>query len=277
MRQWLLLAVMWSLALLSVAATVFELTHFGIGYDARAYWLAWRRDDLYGLEPGDRDAFLYSPAFAQLAWVPARLPFTAFAAGVSVCAAVTFAWLLRPLRPDVALACWLMTLLEVVAGNVYWLLALAAVLGLRHPAAWTVAALTKITPCLGPVWFLVRREWRALGVSLAATGLVALASYAVAPGEWAAWASFLRDSSGAGSEALRGSVFPPLVYRLPVALAVVVWGALTGRAWTIPVAMVLATPVIGIASFTMLCAIPRLRRVPSESPSRPRPTADALP
>jgi hypothetical protein len=268
-RQWPLLAAVWAVAFLSVADTVFMVADFGVGYDARAYWVAWRRDDLYGLAPGDRDAFLYSPAFAQLAWVPAQLPLAAFTGAVSACASIAFAWLLRPLRPDIAVACWLMTLPEVMAGNIYWLLALAAVFGFRRPAVWSVAALTKITPCLGPVWFLARRDWRALAASVAAIGVVTLVSYAVSPEEWAAWAAFLRDSSHAGTESLRDSIFPPLVYRLPLAVALVVWGALTGRAWTIPVGMVLATPVLAIASFTMLCAIPRLRHVP-DGPSATR-------
>ena len=46
----------------------------GLGYDSHAYWLAVQdMGRLYGAPALARDAFLYSPAFAQLIWpgVPA--------------------------------------------------------------------------------------------------------------------------------------------------------------------------------------------------------------
>lgn len=47
---------------------------------------------------------------------------------------------------------------DVVRGNIHTLLAIATVLGFRHPAAWTAVLLTKVTPGVGLVWFAVRRE-----------------------------------------------------------------------------------------------------------------------
>jgi hypothetical protein len=152
-----------------------------------------------------------------------------------------------------------MTTPEIVTGNVYWLLALLVVVGLRAPGVWVVMALTKITPFVGPLWFLVRREWRAFGISVLTTAVVVVASYVSWPAAWHAWVSFLEESLGRSREALGSPILPPLVLRLPVALGIVVWGARRGCSAAVPVAMVLATPVIGTASFTVLAAIPRLR------------------
>ncbi len=247
------------LVVLCVVGAVSIVGAVGLGSDSHAYWLTSREDVLYSRAPSTRDAYLYSPAFAQLIWPLAQLPWPAFCVIFTVAPAVAFAWLLRPLPTPVAVACWLMTLPEIVTGNIYWLLALAAAVGLRHPASWTCMAMTKITPCLGPLWFLVRREWHSLAVSVLAILGVASISYVIQPAAWGEWISFLASSSPANTDVLGSPLFPPLVVRLPLGVALLVWGALGNRGWTLPVAMVLATPVIGPASFTMLCAIPRLR------------------
>jgi hypothetical protein len=46
--------------------------------------------------------------------------------------------------------------------------------------------------------------------------------------------------------------------RLPLAVAVVAWGALTDRRWTVPVAAFLALPVIWPSGFALLAAVPPL-------------------
>ncbi len=256
------------LVVVSVSVAVLVVDRFGFGNDAHAYWLVWHEDDRYSRAPDTVDAYLYSPAFAQLIWPLAQLPWPVFGLIFTLAPAIAFAWLLKPLSKHVAIACWLMTMPEIVSGNVYWLLALAAAVGLRHPSTWTIMAMTKITPCLGPVWFLVRGEWRRLGVTVFALAVVTGISYAIQPQAWHDWIVFLLENRAASDGSLGGSIFPPLVVRFPCAVMLLVWGALGGRFWTIPVAMVLSTPVIGIASFTMLCAIPRLgggpRRVVSE-------------
>ena len=52
-------------------------------------------------------------------------------------------------------------------------------------------------------------------------------------------------------------VFGPVV-RFPLAVVLVAWGARKERPWTLPVGMLLATPVIGLGSFTILAALVRL-------------------
>ena len=59
--------------------------------------------------------------------------------------------------------------------------------------------------------------------------------------------------------------------RLPIALAVAVFAARTDRRWLLPVAMLLACPVVGWGSFALLAAIPRLR--PSAAVEQPRELA----
>ena len=52
----------------------------------------------------------------------------------------------------------------------------------------------------------------------------------------------------------------PLMVRLPVAVAVVVWGARTDRRWTVPVACMLALPALWYGGLTMLLAVIVLRQ-----------------
>jgi hypothetical protein len=59
----------------------------------------------------------------------------------------------------------------------------------------------------------------------------------------------------------------PFVLRLPIAIAVVLWGAWTGRRWTVPVAGMLALPALWYGGLSMLLAVIALR-VPVE-PAKP--------
>ncbi|MCW2832252.1 MAG: hypothetical protein JWN68_205 [Nocardioides sp.] len=171
-----------------------------------------------------------------------QFPWPVFGVLFILAPALRFAWLLRPLRWQRGAPLWLATLPEIVTGNAFWLLALTAVLGLRHPGAWTVAALTKITPCLGPIWFLARREWRNLAWSVAVIGAVTAVSVAVDADAWADWLAFLSLQLSQSGDAMGIPVLPPLAIRLPLALAVVVFGAVTDRRQLIPAAMVLSAP-----------------------------------
>lgn len=237
------------------------------GSDSHAYWLAWR-GPMYTVGPSTTDAYLYSPLFAEVIWPLTLLPWPLFAALVSLANALLLAWLLKPLGWNWALPLWLTGLSEVVSGNVDVLLAMSALAGLRWPVAWALSAFTKVTPTMGPLWFLLRREWRRLALSLLGIIVVALPSVAMTPGLWAQWFRFLMAHAGETRIALGLRLSPPLIVRLPVGLALLAWGARSDRQWTIPVAMVLCTPVLWHGSFTMLAAIPRLQR---SGPVTPRP------
>ncbi len=52
----------------------------------------------------------------------------------------------------------------------------------------------------------------------------------------------------------------PLLVRLPAAAILVAWGGLTDRKWTVPLAAALAMPVLWIAAFSVLAALPALNR-----------------
>ena len=52
-------------------------------------------------------------------------------------------------------------------------MALAIVWGFRHPWTWSFVLLTKVTPAVGLLWFVVRREWRNLGIALGASAVLA--------------------------------------------------------------------------------------------------------
>jgi len=244
------------------------------GSDCHAYWLAWR-GPMYTVGPSTADAYLYSPLFAQALWPLAQVPWPVFAGLVFALDAVLLAWLLRPLGWAWSVPLWLAGLPEVVAGNVDILLALVALVGLRRPLAWALPALTKVTPTLGPLWFLIRREWRQLAIAVVGTLVVALPSLVLAPALWRAWFHFLLAHAGESQIALGLHLSPPLLVRLPIGLALLAWGAVRDRRWTIPVAMLVCTPVLWHGSFTVLAALPRMRQPAATRPQEaeePSPT-----
>ncbi len=235
---------------------------YGIGWDAHAYYVAWDGGLYEGL-PGTLDAYNYSPLFAQLTWPLTLLPWPVFCALLIGASAAAIAWLVLPLPTVTAVGLWLFCLPEILSGNVFWLLALATVVGFTRGSPWCLAAYTKVLPCLGPVWFLIRREWHLLA-GFAATALTLLTiSVVISPGEWAAWVDFLGDSAGDSNGYVYltpAAIYFPLVARLPLALVLVAFAARTDRRWLVPVAMVMASPVVGWGTFALLAAIPRLRQ-----------------
>lgn len=238
----------------------------GAGWDARAYWGAWR-GLMYEGSVGEPGHYLYSPAFAQATWPLAQAAWPVFTGAFIAANAIGLAWLLRPLPLTLAVPLWLAGSQEVVSGNIFVPMAIVAVLGMRLPHLWAFVALTKITPCLGPVWFAARGEWSALAKAVLTTVAVMAASVALAPGLWQDWLAFLFDQARLSGSAAGYEFIPGPLYRLPVAVILVVWAARTDRVWVLPVAMVLATPFIWNGSLTLLAAIPRLRsRHPSAAP-----------
>lgn len=228
------------------------------GCDAHAYWSAWQGGRLYAhlvLEP---DTYIYPPPLAQVIYPLTVLPWEAFRAVAAVVAGTSFWWLLRPLPRPVILASIPAVAMAVGVGNLEWLLAVVCVVGFSRPQAWAVALVTKITAGLGLVWFAVRREWRRLASALAITAIVVALSVAVDPPAWRQWLAFARDSAGTlpqYSWAL--NAWLPLPVRLLAALALLVVGGLSGRRWTVPVAVLLAQPDLNPPSFLILAALPR--------------------
>ena len=235
-----------------------------LGIDAHAYWAAWSHD-LYGIPARHRDAYLYAPAFAQLIWPLTQLSWDAFVVIWAGTMTAVFAWLLRPLP---ALWFWpalLLCLPEALQGNINALLALVVVLGFRRPAAWAFALLTKVSTAVGLLWFVVRGEWRALLPPIIAAAIVSGVSYVLRPDLWQAWFAPLLDGASSGDTTF---LFP---LRLAGAVVLVIWGARMGRRWTVPVAVILASPILFLNTLTILAALPRLQAMPRPAAmGRPR-------
>jgi glycosyl transferase family 87 len=225
--------------------------------DSHAYW-APPFDDLYGAaRTGGVDAYLYAPPFAQALAPLKALPWAAFAGAWLILMALCLVAIGGPWA--ILLAFIPPVLIELQAGNIHLLLALAIGLSIRYPSSWAFALLTKPTLGIGLLWFVVRREWRQLAIALGTTAVVAVASFVIAPAAWAEWIATLLANAGQPiSPDYSGVIHIPLVVRLVTAAAIVTWGARTDRSWTVGVAATLALPVLWINGLAVLLAVPLL-------------------
>lgn len=229
--------------------------HLPLAVDAHAYWAANPLTPYRPSQLGDFDAYFYSPAFAQVLWPLTRLPWALFAAswtGILVAALYVQAgrWfgLVVPL-----------VAVELAMGNIHLLIGLAIAAGLVWPAAWAFPLLTKITPGIGLLWFVARRERRPLAIAaLAATTIVVL-SVMLSPGAWVDWVRLVESPLGNPN-----GIDIPLAIRLPFAAALIVWGGGTDRRWTVVVGSWLAIPALWWNSTAMFVAL-----IPVLDPSVP--------
>ena len=243
---------------LAYYAVTYYVTAGGLGQDAHAYWLTAHRPELYGQAPNTKDAYLYSPVFAQVVWPLAKLPWPVFLAVWMSLEALAFAWLLKPLRWQWAIPIGLLCVPEVLVGNVVGLVAVAVVLGMsRRPGFWAIPMLTKVSLAgVGAVWFVARGEWRQVFVAGAWTASIVGISVATWPDAWAGWIRLLTTTSS-GRDVL---------IRTVLALAFVAVSARRGWWWAIPCALVAVTPVLNATQpLLYLVALVRLRRQSRES------------
>jgi len=225
---------------------------FPRGGDAWVYY-AHRLPNPYDTSYADY-GFAYSPAFAQAIAPLTLLPWPIFLAAWTI---PSFVALYRMAGPLTILILFVPVVpLELWYGNVNLLLAATIVLGFRWPHLWAFAALTKVTPAIGLLWFAARREWRPFLVAVGTTALITAVSAALSPTLWWDWFQLLASTPGVTNDIDAG----PLLLRLPIAAALIVWGARTDRPWILPVAVVIAMPVIWLSSLTVLVAIIPLSR-----------------
>jgi hypothetical protein len=136
-----------------------------------------------------------------------------------------------------------------------------------------------VTAGVGIVWFAARREWRHVAATAGVTAAVVAISAAVSPHLWADWLHLLIGGGTRGAPA--GAFDVPLVYRLPVALALTIYAARRSRRDLLAIAMIIGCPVFAIgfyfASLPILAGFPRLRARAIAAPvNSPRGTEPAV-
>lgn len=256
----LALVLIWPLSLVLLYASVRHLINGNtVGQDSHAYWLAAQGELSYGAAPGQRDAYLYSPVFITAIKPLALLPWPVFGAAWFGIQAVILAWLVKPLRARWAIPVVFLCTPELVVGNIYLLLAATAAVGIKWPAVWSFAVLTKVTTGVGLLWFAARRDWKRLLQGIGATGIIVAVSFAFDPAAWTAWVQFLLDHRD-GTPDSRVS----FILRCLAAVMFVLVGAYKQWPILIAPAMVLASPVLTpIIPWTILAALPRLLMAPT--------------
>lgn len=219
--------------------------------DARSYY-GFNLSDLYA---GRTDwntigAYPYSPAFAQLVYPLDLLPWPAF---VGAWTAILIAAVYLLTGPELFVVGLVVGAMEIAGGNVSLLLAVAMVAGFRRPWTWALVLLTKITPGVGLLWFVLRREWRQLAIALGAAAAVVALSFALMPDAWRAWISLLASNTGKGGT--WAAVPIPLLVRGPIGVLLIAWGAPRNQRWTVPVGAMLALPALWYGSLSILLAV----------------------
>jgi hypothetical protein len=230
------------------------------GYRADTYIIWWAAHLPAGMYAGAWNvgyplAYLYSPALAQALWPTTLLPFMAVYLLWVALETALLVWMAGPLLAFFGILFVLPIQDEILSGNINLMLAAVAVLGFRYPALWAFALLTKITPGIGVLWFAVRGEWRKLGIALAVTAAVALASALLAPDLWIHWIGRLIESPGKAPF--------PLIPRLAIGAVLIAIGARRDWYWTVPFAAALVTPnfaVPGLALSAFVGVLPFLRK-----------------
>ena len=247
-------------ALSAIVLTVVWVTWYGGGtpVDAWAFY--------YPTYGRPEYAYIWSPAFAQLTAPLRLLDFDAFTAVVRAAGLISLflmapygAWLFIMLPPVAA---------EINAANINLVLIACVVLSLRLSSAWVLPLLTKPSMGVGMLWYAARLEWRKLAVALGVTGVIVGVSFVLDPAAWWAWLDALEHHGD-----VPGWPFPwPVWPRLPIAAAIVVWGARTNRPWTVALAAIIGMPRLYFMSIAMLVGLlplmgPRLPRKPMPGPT----------
>jgi hypothetical protein len=224
--------------------------------DALCYWLT------DPANPYNRSEyqFVYPPVVAQLMAPLFDLPFWLFAALLRVIEVLSLVLLTGPLAG--ALIFTTPVASEINAANINLLIAVVMVLGFRWPALWAIPLLTKPSMGVGLVWFLVRGEWRKAAIPIGIAGALAAVSFLFDQRVWFEWVAFLQT----GTPDVGEWPYPyPIWARLPISLAIVIWGARTNRPWAMALASALALPRLYFQSPAILIAlvplVPRLGRL----------------
>ena len=252
----LYIALVW----LGIAPYAQPIPDYGPMFDARGFWIAWD-GGLYDIPWGEYEAYVYSPAFAQLLWPFTLLPWPVFAAGWTLAAIGCLFWMRVP---------WMIAfpgvIDDILRGNIHVFMAAAIVLALRFGGAWAFPILTKVTPAVGLLWHVVRREKVQLGTALLVTGGIFLISFALSSELWIEWFGLL--AANADTTARIRVVPLPLFVRLAIAAILIVYAARTDRAWLLPIGVLLALPNVWTSSTALLAGSASLWLAARRTPKR---------
>ena len=265
MRDRLLRDGFFILAAVFVGLRLLQVAPWADSVDAYAYWST-RDGSMYGGPLGAEGAgrvgaYLYSPAFAQVLTPLVALPWPIFDAVWTAINCAALWWLLgRWALPSLI---FLPIPFEIVSGNVHLLIAasIVAALRLRMAEFWALPILTKVTPGIGLLWHALRRDWRGLGAGIGVTAAIVLVSFLLDQEAWRTWIAILQRDAAATQLDTTGWYLPiPLLIRAVVGVAVIVWGALTNRPWTVPIGVTIALPVLWLNGLAVLAACVPLAR-----------------
>ncbi len=240
-----------------------------LGFDVYAYWTV-DLAALYRGNVGDLGFYPYSPPTALLIAPFTMLPWPAFMTLWYMLLLGTLVFLGR--RSTLLLLAFPPVAVDLYHGNIHLLIAAALVLGFRYPQAWSFLLLSKVTPGIALLWFAVRREWRNLGLALGTTAAIVAVSAIFLPTQWLSWIQML--TSSAGTQPPWPALPIPIWVRLPIAAAVIVWGARRDARWTVAVAAAISVPALWPGAFAILAAAWPLRHNPETAAER---TAAAAP
>ena len=250
--------------LAGIAVVIFVwwlLTFNDYQHDARAYWTV-DLDTLYARgQVGGEDAYLYSPAFAQLMGPLTLLPWAVFAGLWAALNLGALVWMAGPVIAGLLLIMPRSPVIdEVGTGNIHLMLAVAIVLAFRWPGAWALPLLTKVTPGVGVLWLAGARRWRELAIALGTTLAIVVVSFALSPQLWFDWIDVLASNVDRPIPTEIAVIPGPLSVRTALAAVVAVAGGWQGWRWTVPVAATLALPVPWSSGLTILVAVVALTR-----------------
>jgi hypothetical protein len=143
---------------------------------------------------------------------------------------------------------------ELSTGQIHLPLAVMTVIAVRQPGAWAFGLLTKVTPGVGLLWHIARREWRMAIVGVGVTAGVVAVSAIAWPSAWNEWVDLLRESSTRHVTNFTVSQWP-VVFRLPIAAGLVIVAAWRNRPAALPAIVCFALPAIWFGALAMLVAV----------------------
>lgn len=244
--------VAWAVVLFAAGGIVAA----GTGSDAYAYWSA----DGYGHIADTRGAFLYTPPFL-LGLQPLQvLPWEAFRILWLAGQVAALVWLAGPLIGALVLlpGPYSPVYIDLWYGNIMVFSAALVVAGFRNPNWWAVLPFGKVAPGIA----LLAGGWRPAALAAAIAG----GTFLLAPGLWFDWADAMLASIAAPPEnGLAGALIP----RVIIGAALVGLFVFGGWRWAVPLAVMLAQPVLWYSSLTIVLGAVRLWRDGSSQAVRP--------